>query len=86
MADDSIFDPGSAVWYCNDPAIGYQSNGSKPLHTDSIYSVIFGKWMDQHGAAGYNYIFTFLMITGIIGAVLAFTIYRLGKKNREQAI
>ena len=53
---------------------------------DSIYSVIFGKWMDQHGAAGYNYIFTFLMITGIIGAVLAFTIYRLGKKNREQAI
>ena len=31
-------------------------------------------------------IFTFLMITGIIGAVLAFTIYRLGKKNREQAI
>lgn len=49
---------------------------------DSIYSVIFGKWMDQHGAAGYNYIFTFLMITGIIGAVLAFTIYRLGKKNR----
>ncbi len=33
---------------------------------DSIYSVIFGKWMDQHGAAGYNYIFTFLMITGII--------------------
>ena len=53
---------------------------------DSIYSVIFGKWMDQHGAAGYNYIFTFLMITGIIGVVLAFTIYRLGKKNREQAI
>ena len=126
-ADDSIFDPSSAVWYCNDPSIGYQSNGSKPLHTDpgafammmygvvfstvseagiprmmtgttigiasiigylpdSIYSVIFGKWMDQHGAAGYNYIFTFLMITGIIGAVLAFTIYRLGKKNREQAI
>ncbi len=51
---------------------------------DSIYSVIFGSWMDKHGAGGYNYIFTFLICTGILGAVLAFIIYKLGKKNREQ--
>ena len=47
---------------------------------DSIYSVLFGSWLDTHGAAGYNYIFTFLAVSGIVGAVLSMLVYRLGKK------
>ncbi len=47
---------------------------------DSIYSVLFGSWLDAHGAAGYNYIFIFLAVSGIVGAILAMTVYRLGKK------
>lgn len=49
---------------------------------DSIYSVLFGNWLDKHGAAGYNYIFIFLAVTGIVGAVMAMTIFRLGKKAK----
>jgi len=48
---------------------------------DSIYSVLFGSWLDKSGATGYNYIFTFLMITGVVGAILALTVRRLGKKH-----
>ncbi|MDO5391309.1 MAG: MFS transporter [Eubacteriales bacterium] len=51
---------------------------------DSIYSVLFGNWMDKHGAQGYNYIFTFLVVTGVIGAVLAIMIYRTGKKAKAE--
>ena len=47
---------------------------------DSIYSVLFGSWLDTHGAAGYNYIFTFLAVSGIVGAILSMLVYRLGKK------
>ena len=43
---------------------------------DSIYSVLFGKWLDNKGAAGYTNIFIFLVASGILGAVLAFWIYR----------
>lgn len=46
---------------------------------DSIYSVLFGKWLDNKGAAGYTNIFIFLVASGIVGAVLAFWIYRHGK-------
>jgi predicted MFS family arabinose efflux permease len=50
---------------------------------DSIYSVLFGGWLDAHGNAGYNYIFTFLLVSGLVGAVLAMTIYTLNKKKAK---
>ena len=52
---------------------------------DSIYSVIFGKWLDNKGAAGYTNIFIFLVASGIVGAVLAFWIYRHGKRAQHDA-
>lgn len=52
---------------------------------DSIYSVIFGKWLDNKGAAGYTNIFIFLVASGIVGAVLAFWIYRHGKHAQHDA-
>lgn len=50
---------------------------------DSIYSVLFGKWLDNKGAAGYTNIFIFLVASGIVGAVLAFWIYRHGKRAQH---
>ena len=52
---------------------------------DSIYSVLFGKWLDDKGAAGYTNIFVFLVASGIVGAVLAFWIYRHGKRAQHDA-
>ena len=52
---------------------------------DSIYSVLFGKWLDNKGAAGYTNIFIFLVASGILGAVLAFWIYRHGKHAQHDA-
>ena len=52
---------------------------------DSIYSVLFGKWLDNKGAAGYTNIFIFLVASGILGAVLAFWIYRHGKSAQHDA-
>ena len=52
---------------------------------DSIYSVLFGKWLDNKGAAGYTNIFIFLVASGVLGAVLAFWIYRHGKRAQHDA-
>lgn len=52
---------------------------------DSIYSVLFGKWLDNKGAAGDTNIFIFLVASGILGAVLAFWIYRHGKRAQHDA-
>lgn len=52
---------------------------------DSIYSVLFDKWLDNKGAAGYTNIFIFLVASGILGAVLAFWIYRHGKRAQHDA-
>ena len=52
---------------------------------DSIYSVLFGKWLDNKGAARYTNIFIFLVASGIVGAVLAFWIYRHGKRAQHDA-
>ena len=52
---------------------------------DSIYSVLFGKWLDNKGAAVYSNIFIFLVASGILGAVLAFWIYRHGKRAQHDA-
>lgn len=49
---------------------------------DSIYSVLFGSWLDSFGGSGYNYIFTFLAVSGVIGSVLAFLIYKIGHKAK----
>lgn len=51
---------------------------------DSIYSVLFGKWLDTYGGAGYNYIFGFLAASGVVGAVLAMLVYRNGKKAKKE--
>lgn len=51
---------------------------------DSIYSVLFGRWLDTYGGAGYNYIFGFLAASGIVGAVLAMLVYRNGKKAKKE--
>lgn len=51
---------------------------------DSIYSVLFGSWLDKFGGAGYNYIFSFLAVSGVVGAILAMVIYRLGKKAKTE--
>lgn len=52
---------------------------------DSIYSVLFGRWLDDKGAAGYTNIFLFLVASGIAGAVLAIWIYRHGKHAHHDA-
>lgn len=52
---------------------------------DSLYSVLFGKWLDNKGAAGYTNIFVFLVASGIIGAVLAYWVYLQGKKAQQSA-
>ncbi|MDO4468491.1 MAG: MFS transporter [Bacillota bacterium] len=51
---------------------------------DSIYSVLFGKWLDTYGGAGYNYIFGFLAASGVVGAVLAMLVYKNGKKAKKE--
>jgi len=38
---------------------------------DAIYHPLFGNWIDTLGAEGYNRIFIFLIISGIIGAVVS---------------
>lgn len=44
---------------------------------DSIYHTLFGKWLDSFGGAvGYQYIFTFLGASAVLGAIMAFLIYR----------
>lgn len=51
---------------------------------DSIYSVLFGKWLDTYGGAGYNYIFGFLAVSGVVGAILAMLVYKNGKKAKKE--
>lgn len=51
---------------------------------DSIYSVLFGKWLDTYGGAGYNYIFGFLAASGVVGAILAMLVYKNGKKAKKE--
>lgn len=39
---------------------------------DFFMATMFGTWLDNHGNAGYNYIFTFLAAVCVIGAVASF--------------
>lgn len=50
---------------------------------DSVYSVLFGKWLDAYQGSGYNFIFGFLSITGIAGSALSYIVYRYGKKMKS---
>lgn len=47
---------------------------------DSIYHTLFGSWLDSKGGqTGYTMIFSFIAASALVGACLAFLIYR---KNR----
>lgn len=48
---------------------------------DSFYSILFGNWLDTYQGSGYNMIFGFLAITGIVGSALSYVVYRYGKKH-----
>ncbi|MDO4787924.1 MAG: MFS transporter [Johnsonella sp.] len=48
---------------------------------DTIYNMIFGRWLDAHGGGGYTYIFIFLAISGFIGAILSVIVSRRRGKN-----
>ena len=50
---------------------------------DSLYSLIFGKFLDNYGATGYNYIFIFLIISCVVGAAFAVAVRRIGLKNKK---
>ncbi len=51
---------------------------------DSVYAVLFGGWIDKYGTDGYGYIFTFLLVSGIVGAVLSMLIYSLNRKAKAE--
>lgn len=55
---------------------------------DSLYSLIFGGMLDKFGKGGYNYIFIFLIVSCVIGAVFSMMVRRMGikatKKNALQ--
>ena len=51
---------------------------------DSLYSLIFGGMLDKWGGNGYNYIFIFLIISCIVGAVFAQLVRKLGMKAQKE--
>lgn len=52
---------------------------------DLFMSAMFGTWLDKFGNEGYGYIFTFLMIVGVVGAAAAYVIRRRCVKLEGQA-
>lgn len=50
---------------------------------DFFMSAMFGSWLDAYGNAGYDYIFTFLGVTCIVGMIISFIVYM---KSRGQRI
>ena len=51
---------------------------------DSLYSLIFGGMLDKWGGNGYNYIFIFLIVSCVIGAVFAQLVRKLGMKAQKE--
>ena len=51
---------------------------------DSLYSLMFGNLLDRFGGQGYTYIFTFLIISCVIGAILAQIVRRCGLRAAKQ--
>ena len=52
---------------------------------DAVYSWMFGKWMDDYGNKGYSIIFSFLMITAIVGIVLSVILFKMCRKKNRMA-
>lgn len=50
---------------------------------DSLYSLIFGNFLDTFGGQGYTYIFVFLIVSCVIGAVLAQVVRFRGLKAEK---
>lgn len=54
---------------------------------DSIYHTMFGNWLDKYGGQqGYTMIFAFLAASGVVGAVLAFIIFKKNKAAKKAAV
>lgn len=51
---------------------------------DLFMSAMFGSWLDKFGNDGYRYIFTFLMMIGVLGALGAYMIRRRCVKVEKQ--
>lgn len=49
---------------------------------DSFMHTIFGKWIDNHGAAGYDYIFVSLIVLCGISIITAFISIYMSKRKR----
>lgn len=51
---------------------------------DSIYSLMFGNWLDKYSTYGYNYIFGYLALSGILASTLSFIVYKYNKNRVGQ--
>ncbi len=52
---------------------------------DFFMATMFGSWLDAFGSAGYNYIFTFLAATAVVGLVASGIIYTRLKQSHNSA-
>ena len=52
-----------------------------PAFVELVMSTMFGSWLDAHGNAGYNMIFTFLGSVAAAGVVLSFIVMLRGRKH-----
>lgn len=50
---------------------------------DMIYNPLFGMWIDKYNNDGYIYIFTFLALSGVVGMLTSFVIYRKGVAHKQ---
>jgi len=53
---------------------------------DAIYHPLFGHWIDTLGADGYNRIFIFLIISGLIGSTVALSFNIVNKRRKVGVI
>ena len=50
-------------------------------------NLLIGNKLDQYpGAAGYKYIFTYMIGFAVAGVIIAFIINRIGKRNAAKAV
>lgn len=47
---------------------------------DAFFAIIAGHWLDQYGNKGFDYIFYYMIISGILGFLTAWIAYRYSKK------
>lgn len=54
---------------------------------DTFMNLLIGDKLDKYpGAAGYKYIFIYMIVFAVLGIVVAFIINRIGKKNAARAV